>query len=273
MKNTLVKMLLVTRGYENFSIRRIVEITRIRLNDLKEEDLEYLTKDFKYSKSENEDDVFFFYKKSFFAGKIVAITIGNYLLEKSSSRGKSFSKINDGDYDGIIRVDKKHRKMSRLYFNGDANILARIELGKATHVHYPKDSKKGIKNNLKKEYQNELKRYFKLRFDKFKKEKNLGISHEVVKNTYAKVLAETSKYFMGENPNLSQKVPTPWYGIMGCNDKELAKILSFTEDCAKSYKDYISAIESLNEDPNSTYYNRKFQDAKMELWDLIKSFK
>lgn len=275
-KNAVLKMLVNHKG--SYEVRRFVEITRIPFSKIREEDLEYLPKEYKYSKKTDSEDVFFFYKKSYFAGKIVAITVGNKLIEKytsaPSAKGKYFAKINNGDFDAIIRIPKKFRTYSHFGFRPDRpDIKDRIELGKGSNYHYPKDSRKTVKESLRKEYQNELKRCFKVRFEEFKKEKNLDITFEDIKKTYANTLAEVSKYLMGENPDLPDRIPTPWYGIMGCKDKQIAKTFSFMEDCAKAYKDYIYARESLNEDLDTTWYKKNYEEKKMNLWDLIKNFR
>ena len=275
-KNAVLKMLVKQpqKGFNVLGIRRIVGITGIPFSKIKEEDLEYLPKDYKYSKNTDEKDVFFFYKKSYFVGKIIAITVGNKLIEKCnnySAKGKSFAKINDGDFDAIIRISAKNRTVKNSIC--PTNIADRIELGKDTNYHLPKDSRKSIWENLLKEYHRELKRCFRVRFENFKKEKNLDISFEDIKRTYANALAEVRKYLIGENPDLPDRIPNPWYGIMGCKDKQIAKTFSFMEDCAKAYKDYIYAKESLNEDLDSTWYRKNYEEKKMNLWDLIKNFR
>ena len=83
-KNAVLKMLVKhsKNGFNILGIRRIVGITGIPFSKIKEESLEYLPKNYKYSKKTDEKDVFFFYKKSDFVGKIVAITVGNKPIQK-----------------------------------------------------------------------------------------------------------------------------------------------------------------------------------------------
>ena len=45
------------------------------------------------------------------------------------------------------------------------------------------------------------------------------------------------------------------------------------EDSAKAYKDYIYAKESLDEDLDSNWDRKNYEEKKMKLWDLIKPFK
>lgn len=276
-KNAVLKMLVKhsKNGFNILGIRRIVGITGIPFSKIKEESLEYLPKNYKYSKKNDEKDVFFFYKKSDFVGKIVAITVGNKLIEKCndySAKGKSFAKVNDGDFDAIIRISARNRTLKNSV--SPSNIVDRIELGKDTNSHLSRESKKSMRENLLKEYQRELKRCLRVRFEDFKKRKNLDITFKDIKATYANALAEVSKYLMGENPDLPDRIPNlVWYDVMGCKDRKISKTFSFMEDCAKAYKDYIYAKESLDEDLDSTWDRKNYEEKKMKLWDLVKPFK
>jgi len=274
-KNALIKMLVegnkgCVRGY---TIRGLVNHTKIPFSKLKEEELKYLPIDYQYNKSVDSDNVFFFVRKN----RVVEVTIGNKLIEKANqfrAKGKSFARINDGDFDTIICVERQYRTRKGAKNDYTTNAKEWLELGIGTHLHLSNkcEDKKRRRLYYFKEYYQAMRRQLKIRLEDYKKSKNKNISHEKIVKAYADALSEMSKYIMGNNPQYIKKIPSFCLGILSNQDTDIEKATYFMRNVSETFSEYSKILNELLDNPDSYYYQNRYDEKKMDLIDRLKAF-